>query len=91
MLDTRFRGYDSGGRARSLQMGALQCSRDRIRPSFANDITLEIMEGAGKTGHRLVPVAPVREKSTGQEPQDQPRTPGLPCAVVLTLMARSPW
>ena len=30
-------------------------------------------------------------KSTGKEPQVQPDHPGIPCAMVLTLIARSPW
>jgi hypothetical protein len=36
------------------------------------------------------PMAPCSEKSTGKEPQVQPDHPGIPCAMVLTLIARSP-
>jgi hypothetical protein len=35
-------------------------------------------EGAGKAGYRLIPMAPVRIKCTGQEPQAQPDDPAFP-------------
>jgi len=37
------------------------------------------------------PVARLQKKSRRQLPQVWPRHPGLPCAMVLTLIARSPW
>src|ERR1700759_4714198 len=36
------------------------------------------------------PMAPVRTKCTGQEPQDRPRHPGLPCANGLRLIRALP-
>ncbi|CCE09429.1 hypothetical protein BRAS3843_320031 [Bradyrhizobium sp. STM 3843] len=53
-------------------------------------VTLTEQEGAGKAGHRLMPVAPVREKCTGQEPQVQPDSTGLPCANGLRLIRALP-
>jgi hypothetical protein len=46
-------------------------------------------EGAGKAGYRLIPMAPVQQKSTGKEPQVQPDTrPSLRSGLRLT--PRSP-
>ncbi len=47
-------------------------------------------EGAGKAGHRLMPVAPVRTKSTGQEPQVQPDDPAFPARWVTAYSVLSP-
>src|SRR5215468_1784518 len=69
--------------------------RDRVpathlRPSCASRIALEIEEGAGKAGCPPHPRPPCNEKSTGQEPQVRTESSGLPCAMVLRLIARSP-
>jgi hypothetical protein len=42
-------------------------------------------EGAGKAGHRLMPMVRVQQKKHAAEPQVQPRIPGLPCAMVFTV------
>src|SRR6516225_1714351 len=39
--------------------------RGMICPSFARLFALESTEGAGKTGHRLMPMAPVQWKTHG--------------------------
>jgi hypothetical protein len=41
-------------------------------------------------GGSASPMAPVQQERTGQEPQVQPKSTGIPCAMVLTLMACSP-
>jgi hypothetical protein len=66
----------SGGRELAL-------SRRRAPELCENEALQD--KGAGKTGRRLAPMAPVRVKCTGQEPQAQPRIPGLPCAAGLTV------
>jgi hypothetical protein len=45
------------------------------------DTALFNVEGAGKAGHRLMPVARLQQKSRRQSPQVS-RTTGLPCAMV---------
>ncbi len=52
--------------------------------------TLIKSEGAGKARRRLTPAARLRKKCRRQVPQVQPRTPGLPCATVLTLIRSLP-
>ncbi len=64
-------------------------SRRVGRPSFVQR-SPHVIEGAGKTRHRLIPAAPVRKECTGQEPQVQPDLPGLPCAMVLRLLRTLP-
>src|SRR4051812_4822910 len=60
----------SGGHAWSF-------SRRVWRPSNELTFVPRNIEGAGKAGRRLTPMAPVRTKSTGQEPQVQPDEPSL--------------
>src|SRR5262245_32063321 len=62
----------------------------RIAPELCQHFALVKQEGAGKAGHRLMPVAPVREKCTGQEPQVQPDSTGLPRANGVTAYTYSP-
>jgi len=74
------------------QVGHAPSSSRRVtRPSDGWPFVPREIEGAGKTGRRLTPMAPVRTRSTGQEPQVQPDEPSLPCAMVLTLISCSPW
>src|SRR5689334_7849802 len=48
------------------------------RPSVARLVALSLEEGAGKAGHRLMPVARLRKKCRRQEPQVQPDDPAFP-------------
>jgi hypothetical protein len=54
------------------------------RPS--KEVRAQGMPGAGRN-----PWPACSQKSRRQLPQVQPKTSGIPCAVVLTLMACSPW
>jgi len=67
----------------SLSRRVLRPSRC-IRPPSKSD------EGAGKAGCPPHPRPPCIIKSTGKEPQVRTEPSGLPCAMVLTLIARSP-
>jgi hypothetical protein len=60
------------------------------RPSYSQDRTLEI-EGRRECRVKASPAAPCIIKSTGKEPQGSAESSGIPCAMVLTLMACSPW
>ncbi len=60
------------------------------RPSDPKKLTALQSKGAGKARRRLTPAARLRKKCRRQVPQVQPRTPGLPCAMVLTLIRSLP-
>ena len=64
-------------------------SRSRHCPSFAarNDPQLR---GRREGRVSATPMAPVRKKCTGQEPQVKPEHPGLPCAVVYGFLRALP-
>ena len=49
-----------------------------------------IMEGAGKAGSLPPPWPACRKESRRQSPQVRPKHPGLPCAMVLTLIRDLP-
>ncbi|MET4039582.1 hypothetical protein ABIC03_001267 [Bradyrhizobium sp. RT6a] len=61
----------------------------RERPSFAVRFALVEKKGAGKAGRRLAPRVRTRKTHAGVTTGDA-GTSGLPCAMVLRLMARSP-
>jgi hypothetical protein len=65
-------------------------SRRVLRPSPADGHALP-ERGHGECRMLAAPMARLQKKSRRQSPQVWPRRPGLPCAMVLTLMARSPW
>src|SRR4051794_10550080 len=48
-----------------------------------------MIEGAGKTRHRLIPVAPVRKGMHGAGTTGSAGLPGLPCATAYDLYALS--
>ena len=80
----RFAPRNDGVETRKIYLAAHGASE------FCEALALGKTEGAGKAGHRLMPVAPVREKSTGQEPQVQPECSGPPCANGLRLIRDLP-
>src|ERR1700761_6995362 len=82
MLDACFRRHDRGG------YGSAFPRRDQ-RPSYRGE-TLRNERAQGRPGTGWHPWPPCEEECTGQEPQAQPRIPGLPCAVALRLTPRSP-
>jgi hypothetical protein len=53
-------------------------SRGAIAPELCEKLSLLLTEGAGKAGYRLIPMAPVQQKSTGKEPLVQPEYPAFP-------------
>jgi len=65
--------------------------RGAIAPGFCKDIALDVERGRREGRALAAPVARLQQKSRRHSPQVWPRQPGLPCAMVLTLMARSPW
>jgi len=60
-------------------------SRSADRARALPSIALELREGAGKAGYRLIPMVRVQQKSTRQNHRFSQIT-GLPCATVLTLI-----
>jgi hypothetical protein len=79
---------DVGQRLPRGQGHGLAFSR-RDRPELCENKTLKA-RGAGKTGYRLIPMAPVREECTGQEPQAQPDDPAFPARCLAAYSALSP-
>jgi hypothetical protein len=65
-------------------------SRGAIAPEFCKELALRHRRGRRECRVKASPMAPVQSKSTGKEPQVQPIHPGIPCAMVLRLIARSP-
>ena len=67
-------------------------SRGAMRPSFASIFTPRKQEGAGKAGCALHPRSRVQNAQTKTHTsiQVQRRQSGLPCAMVLRLISRSP-
>ena len=63
----------------------------RSRPSFASTLDPPKSEGAGNAGSWPPPWPACKTKSRRQLPQVRPDHPGIPCTMVLTLIARSPW
>jgi len=63
--------------------------RRESRPGDAADRPRK-QEGAGKAGRWPRPWPASKQKSWRQTPQVWPKHPGLPCAMVLTLIAGSP-
>src|SRR5215468_4538007 len=61
-------------------------SRGAERPSFPSEPPSSHREGAGKAGRRLAPMVRVQQKKHAAEPQVQPKSSGLPCAMVLRLI-----
>jgi len=62
-----------------------------MAPESCVDRSPSETEGAGKAGRWPRPWPASKKKSWRQSPQVWPRRPGPPCAMVLTLIARSPW
>ncbi len=58
----------------------------RCAPELCGNVALIESRGRREGRELAAPMAPVRMKCTGQEPQVRPRHPGLPCATVLTLI-----
>src|SRR2546429_9567508 len=70
----------------------LSRSRDADRPRFAINFPPSLSEGAGKTGCALHPRSRVHlhTKNAYTSIQVQRKHSGLPCAMALRLIARSP-
>ncbi len=62
----------------------------RCAPELCGNVALFESRGRREGRELAAPMAPVRMKCTGQEPQVRPRHPGLPCAMVLTLIRALP-
>src|SRR3981081_348943 len=67
-------------------------SRGAMRPRFARNFLTPRSEGAGNTGCTLHPRSRVQQctKQTHTSIQVQRRQSGIPCAMVLRLISRSP-
>ena len=73
----------------SLAMTMLKHTRSlsrRIRVRVLHQLAALISRGRREGRKLAAPMAPVRMKSTGQEPQVRPRHPDLPCANGLRLI-----
>jgi hypothetical protein len=65
-------------------------SRGARHPSFTSGISSRYERAQGRPGAWPTPMAPVRKKCTGQEPQVWPVHPGLPCANGFTAYSALP-
>src|SRR6266496_842786 len=67
-------------------------SRGALRPSFSMNLVPPKQEGAGNAGCRLAPAVScaICARETHTSIQVQPEQPGIPCAVGIRLIARSP-
>jgi len=86
-----FADDDSGDCGWHLFQARLRVLAARYARVLRWSLPSEIKEGAGNAGRRPRPWPACKKVSRRQLPQVQPDHPGIPCAMVLTLMARSPW
>ncbi len=66
-------------------------SRDASAPGFWQEATLVRTEGAGNAGCWPQPMARLQQEKQAAVTTGPAESSGIPCAMVLTLIARSPW